>query len=387
MGESAPPPRGAKEGLLQDVKGRRADGSTTYGAGWSHKYLNKKEWHPKNYENQKRLWLAQQRANEEEKRKASLQAELESERAFERQMEAKYAAAGDGESGWRRAGGAPATTSGNAEADASGGRTRKRRRTAEQERMEKEKNLRALRFMYERPPGVAAAANGEEGPARGGGAPAEAERGEEKQVKATDIYGRKVATGAVHEELKHAPREAGLGEGVVMRHNALGAAFHAGGGKWSAKDKAWYERELPTEQTLREQELAERRRERPESTVGEMLHAREALTASGSRLQLKAKHSEWRIGPGGGGGGGGAVGSDDDGDGATREKNLHAQLLELGATESDLAMLSKKDMKKLMKAYEKTQRRDERRRLKQRAKDAAAFLSNARAEARSKGAV
>jgi len=45
---------------------------------------------------------------------------------------------------------------------------------------------------------------------------------------------------------------------------------------------------------------------------------------------------------------------------------------------SDLALLSKKDMKKLMKAHEKTQQRNERRLLKQRAHDAAAFISNAK---------
>ena len=211
-------------------------------------------------------------------------------------------------------------------------RKKKRRRTVEQERIEKERNLRALRFMYERPPGVLANEGAGDASGKGNGDGDGATEGDAVKQRggATDIYGRKVATSDVHAELTHAPKEAGLAKGVVMRHNAVGAVFHASGESWSAKDKAWYQqRELPTER-LREQERKERRQQHIGSTVKDMIQAREALSSRDptARFQLKEQHSDFRIDSHQYVGGGNADGN------PTTEQDLYAQLLELGASET-----------------------------------------------------
>ena len=258
------------------------------------KYLNKKSWHPTSLSNQRRLYVAQERNAEEERQKKRLRVELEKERAFERDMEAQRAAATSSaspESIWCRAGESE-------RGDKSSGRS-KRRKKQEDAHAEMERNKRVMRFMYEAPPEVRnnqdGAAEAEDDTDVHGNEEAGAQRGELPVQKTRDIYGRAVATQSEHEELRNAPREAGLSKNTIMRHSALGQAFYANGSKWSASDGTWYSSaSLPSEKLALQEREERNQRLRLESTPMGMLEAREAL-ASSSRLQLKDGAADWHI--------------------------------------------------------------------------------------------
>ena len=273
------------------------------------KYLNKKSWHPTSLSNQRRLYLAQERNAEEERQKERLRAELEKERVFERDMEAQRRAAAAStssaspESMWCRAGEIE-----RREKKSRLGRSKRQRKEEEEEhaRAEMARNKRAMRFMYEAPPeartqkdhdgaedekdtGVRDGGNKEE---EGGGE----EDGHQSELpqKTRDIYGRAIATDVQHEELRHAPREAGLGKSTVMRHSALGKAFYANGNKWSANEATWYSSvSLPSEKLALQEREERNQRLRLESTPMGMLEARAALVSS--RLQLKDGAADWQI--------------------------------------------------------------------------------------------
>lgn len=49
------------------------------GAAWSHNFLNLKPWHPANYKNQRLLYIAEKKAEENEKRKKEGEREFNQE--------------------------------------------------------------------------------------------------------------------------------------------------------------------------------------------------------------------------------------------------------------------------------------------------------------------
>ncbi|GLJ12068.1 hypothetical protein SUGI_0183240 [Cryptomeria japonica] len=82
---------GEKEGGLRLSK-RIAQGEVDYssksGTAWSHSYLNQKPWHPLSYPNQKRKWIAEQTHAQKERRSQEVAREFAQEQDFFRQTAA-----------------------------------------------------------------------------------------------------------------------------------------------------------------------------------------------------------------------------------------------------------------------------------------------------------
>lgn len=144
------------------------------GTAWSHSYLNQKPWHPLSYPNQRRKWIAEQSHATRDRRAQEVAREYAQEQEFFRQT---------------------AMVSGK-----------------EKEKLE---IMKAVSFMYVRPPGysaeIAAAEN------------ADADAGEvaepKKKPKPKDVFGRSVPTEEEFGLLKNAPK---MDTGVAGRARPFG---------------------------------------------------------------------------------------------------------------------------------------------------------------------
>lgn len=196
---------GEEEGGLRLSK-RIAKGEVDYsskaGTAWSHSYLNQKPWHPLSYPNQKRKWIAEQTDAEKQRRAEEVAREFSQEQEFFRQ-------------------------------------------TAAISKKEKEKveMMKAVSFMYMRPPGYnaeSAKAAELEDERRKLGISSEqqdsyasasntqgngymVDKGsvveEKKKPRPKDLYGRTLPTEEEFEVLKNAPR---LETGVLARARPFG---------------------------------------------------------------------------------------------------------------------------------------------------------------------
>lgn len=196
---------GEEEGGLRLSK-RIAKGEVDYsskaGTAWSHSYLNQKPWHPLSYPNQKRKWIAEQTDAEKQRRGEEVAREFAQEQEFFRQ-------------------------------------------TAAISKKEKEKveMMKAVSFMYMRPPGYnaesAKAAELEDERRKLGissdqqdsyasasntqGNGYMVDKGsvveEKKKPRPKDLYGRTLPTEEEFEVLKNAPR---LETGVLARAKPFG---------------------------------------------------------------------------------------------------------------------------------------------------------------------
>lgn len=177
---------------------KNADGEVDYktkaGTAWSHSYLNQKPWHPLSYPNQRRKWIAEQTHAQQERRAEEVAREYAQEQEFFRQA---------------------ALVS-----------------KKEKEKME---NLKAVSFMYVRPPGynaesAKAAEIAEENRTQ---EPSQNPHSEDtnmmenpippneqkKKPRPKDVFGRVLPTEEQFEALKNAPR---LETGVAGRARPFG---------------------------------------------------------------------------------------------------------------------------------------------------------------------
>uniref|UniRef100_A0A0D9WU06 CBF1-interacting co-repressor CIR N-terminal domain-containing protein n=1 Tax=Leersia perrieri TaxID=77586 RepID=A0A0D9WU06_9ORYZ len=152
------------------------------GTAWSHSYLNQKPWHPLSYPNQRRKWIAEQVHANRARRQEEVQREFAQEQEFFRQ-------------------------------------------TALFSKKDKEKMeiMKAVSFMYVRPPGYnaesAKAAEIEDEKRRSGqgdevastssmpdNEPDKTHTGQDKKSRPKDVFGRSLPTEQEFEVLKNAPR-------------------------------------------------------------------------------------------------------------------------------------------------------------------------------------
>lgn len=181
-------------------KGGEVDYKTKAGTAWSHSFLNQKPWHPLSYPNQRRKWIAEQTHAQREIRAEEIAREYAQEQEYFRQ-------------------------------------------TALVSKKEKEKMemMKAVSFMYVRPPGynpesARAAEIADEARDQGkghgstsqdtsaagastSGRPEAPPAQEKKKPRVKDIYGRPLPTEEEFEVLKNAPR---LETGVVGRAKPFG---------------------------------------------------------------------------------------------------------------------------------------------------------------------
>lgn len=183
---------------FNDNKEGEVDYKTKSGTAWSHNFLNQKPWHPLSYPNQRRKWIAEQTHAQRDRRAEEVAREYAQEQEFFRQ-------------------------------------------TALVSKKEKEKMemMKAVSFMYVRPPGYnpesAKAAeiaentkkqepdNSSQDPAsnaESSAVPTEFPAVEEKKKKRVkDIYGRALPTEEQFDILKNAPR---LETGMIARARPFG---------------------------------------------------------------------------------------------------------------------------------------------------------------------
>ncbi|XP_050234805.1 uncharacterized zinc finger CCHC domain-containing protein At4g19190 [Mercurialis annua] len=173
------------------------DYKTKSGTAWSHSYLNQKPWHPLSYPNQRRKWIAEQSDAHKQKRAEEVSREYAQEQEFFRQ-------------------------------------------TALISKKEKEKieMMKAVSFMYVRPPGynpesakaaeIADETKQQDHPEPSSSQPAmlpESISGrdtlgeEKKKPRPKDVFGRSIPTAEEFEVLKNAPR---LETGVAARAKPFG---------------------------------------------------------------------------------------------------------------------------------------------------------------------
>ncbi|XAR70746.1 hypothetical protein NMG60_11027721 [Bertholletia excelsa] len=178
-------------------KGGEVDFKTKAGTAWSHSYLNQKPWHPLSYPNQRRKWIAEQTHAQRQRRAEEVSREFAQEQEFFRQ-------------------------------------------TALVSKKEKEKMemMKAVSFMYVRPPGYNAESakaaeiaderkqQGEpqQDPSMNGAStsmPPEPmnSRDQKKKPVPKDVFGRALPTEEQFEVLKNAPR---LETGVPARVKPFG---------------------------------------------------------------------------------------------------------------------------------------------------------------------
>ncbi|XP_072995150.1 uncharacterized zinc finger CCHC domain-containing protein At4g19190 [Typha latifolia] len=172
------------------------DYKTTSGTAWSHSYLNQKPWHPLSYPNQRRKWIAEQTHANRERRQEEVAREFAQEQEFFRQ-------------------------------------------TALFSKKEKEKVelMKAVSFMYVRPPGYNAESakaaevedekrrsdesNATQDPASTSAStiPEKSRSDVGKKARSKDVFGRTLPTEQEFEVLKNAPR---LETGVPVRSKPFG---------------------------------------------------------------------------------------------------------------------------------------------------------------------
>ncbi|KAI5656568.1 hypothetical protein M9H77_25361 [Catharanthus roseus] len=174
-------------------KGGEVDYNTKAGTAWSHSYLNQKPWHPLSYPNQRRKWIAEQTHAQKSRRAEEVAREYAQEQEFFRQ-------------------------------------------TALVSKKEKEKleMIKAVSFMYVRPPGYNAESakaaemadgrkqeeQGENVLSQGPSTSMSMQSGEEKKKpRPKDVFGRALPTEEQFEVLKNAPR---LETGVPARSKPFG---------------------------------------------------------------------------------------------------------------------------------------------------------------------
>lgn len=182
-------------------KGGEVDYNTKAGTAWSHSYLNQKPWHPLSYPNQRRKWIAEQTHAERERRAGEVAREYAQEQEFFRQ-------------------------------------------TALVSKKEKEKMemMKAVSFMYVRPPGYNAESakaadmaderkkqeqeqnNTSQGPSEHAASTSMKHEAcpsgeEKKKPRPKDVFGRALPTEEQFEVLKNAPR---LETGVPARSKPFG---------------------------------------------------------------------------------------------------------------------------------------------------------------------
>lgn len=80
------PALGALDGVRRDIQAAK-DAGVAYdprgaGSAWSHDFLNKKPWHPMNFRNQAKVWEAEQRHLEDERRKQLAREEFAAEQEY-----------------------------------------------------------------------------------------------------------------------------------------------------------------------------------------------------------------------------------------------------------------------------------------------------------------
>ncbi|CAA7395563.1 unnamed protein product [Spirodela intermedia] len=182
-------PRLSKRFAGGKLGGGEVDYKTKAGTAWSHSYLNQKPWHPLSYPNQRRKWIAEQSHAQRERHAEEVSQEFAQEQEFFRQ-------------------------------------------TALLSEKEKEKieMMKAVSFMYLRPPGYNAESakaaeiadeqkKAEEStvlPSTGPESPAAniSSEAAKRKAKPRDVFGRTLPTEEEFEVLKNAPR---LETGVVGR--------------------------------------------------------------------------------------------------------------------------------------------------------------------------
>ncbi|XP_022940888.1 uncharacterized zinc finger CCHC domain-containing protein At4g19190 [Cucurbita moschata] len=179
------------------------DYKTKAGTAWSHSYLNQKPWHPLSYPNQRRKWIAEQTHSQREKRAEEVAREYAQEQEFFRQ-------------------------------------------TALVSKKEKEKleMMKAVSFMYVRPPGynaesakaaeIADDRKNQEGDSSSQNLPKDGsvnerppessgtvgrDHGDKKKPRPKDVFGRALPTEEEFEVLKNAPR---MDTGVFARVKPFG---------------------------------------------------------------------------------------------------------------------------------------------------------------------
>ncbi|XP_062022930.1 uncharacterized zinc finger CCHC domain-containing protein At4g19190 isoform X2 [Rosa rugosa] len=172
-------------------KGGEVDNKTKSGTAWSHSYLNQKPWHPLSYPNQRRKWIAEQIQAQHQRRSEEVSREYAQEQEFFRQAA-----------------------------------------LISKKDKEKIEAMKAVSFMYVRPPGYnaesAKAAELADESMRDGqqtqtdgpstSMPPSAEEGK-KKPRPKDVFGRSLPTEQEFEVLKNAPR---LETGVPTRAKPFG---------------------------------------------------------------------------------------------------------------------------------------------------------------------
>ncbi|PWZ23117.1 putative zinc finger CCHC domain-containing protein [Zea mays] len=176
---------GSGGGIGRKMAAGEVDLKEKSGTAWSHSYLNQKPWHPLSYPNQRRKWIAEQVHANHARRQEEVQREFAQEQEFFRQ-------------------------------------------TALFSKKDKEKMevMKAVSFMYVRPPGYnaesakaaeiedekkrsdpgdmgTASASTSSIPDKG---PEKAKSGADKKNRPKDVFGRPLATEQEFEVLKNAPR-------------------------------------------------------------------------------------------------------------------------------------------------------------------------------------
>ncbi|KAM5565295.1 hypothetical protein ABKV19_019363 [Rosa sericea] len=169
-------------------KGGEVDNKTKSGTAWSHSYLNQKPWHPLSYPNQRRKWIAEQIQAQHQRRSEEVSREYAQEQEFFRQAA-----------------------------------------LISKKDKEKIETMKAVSFMYVRPPGYNAESakaaeladesmrDGQQtqtdGPSTSIGEEAK------KKPRPKDVFGRSLPTEQEFEVLKNAPR---LETGVPTRAKPFG---------------------------------------------------------------------------------------------------------------------------------------------------------------------
>ncbi|KAG1354978.1 putative zinc finger CCHC domain-containing protein [Cocos nucifera] len=173
---------GMRLGKKPMEKEEEVDYKTKAGTAWSHSYLNQKPWHPLSYPNQRRKWIAEQTHSNRMRRAEEVAREFAQEQEFFRQ-------------------------------------------TALFSKEEKEKleTMKAVSFMYVRPPGYnaesAKAAEIADEKRRPETRSDKNRTGGDKKARPKDVFGRPLPTEEEFEVLKNAPR---LDTGAPVRIKPFG---------------------------------------------------------------------------------------------------------------------------------------------------------------------
>ncbi|XP_050366644.1 uncharacterized zinc finger CCHC domain-containing protein At4g19190 [Argentina anserina] len=173
-------------------KGGEVDNKTKSGTAWSHSFLNQKPWHPLSYPNQRRKWIAEQIQAQHQRRSEEVSREYQQEQELFRQAA-----------------------------------------LISKKDKEKIETMKAVSFMYVRPPGYNAESakaaeladesmrDGHQQAQTAGPSTSMPTGGEEakKKPRPKDVFGRSLPTEQEFEVLKNAPR---LETGVAARAKPFG---------------------------------------------------------------------------------------------------------------------------------------------------------------------